>query len=235
MKILALIVARGGSKRLPGKNIKVLGGKPLINWSIDLVKNIKGICDVMVSTDDASIAEIAANSGALVPWLRPEYLARDDTPSVDVVIHATKWYEAEKGNLDGVLLLQPTSPYRNRDDICRGIKLYQDNHYETVIGVSPLKFSLDLVFKINNGLLEPYINQFGENYSVNSSAPAYKVNGSFYLASPKNLEKNKSYYGSKMIPLVMNQIESAIDIDTEADWKMAELCLVLLSANNVSG
>ena len=93
MRILALITARGGSKRLPGKNIRSLGGKPLIVWSINIAKDIAEVVDILVSTDDTEIAEIAKNAGALVPWLRPSELATDTASSVDVFLHALKWYE----------------------------------------------------------------------------------------------------------------------------------------------
>lgn len=84
MRILALISARGGSKRLPGKNIRLLGGKPLVIWSIDVVKNLTEICDILVSTDDPKIADVCKDVGATVPWLRHTYLATDSACSVDV-------------------------------------------------------------------------------------------------------------------------------------------------------
>lgn len=91
MRILALIAARGGSKRLPGKNIRVLGGKPLIVWSIDAARGIPEICDILVSTDDPAIAAVCSEAGAYVPWLRPEGLATDTASSVDVALHALDW------------------------------------------------------------------------------------------------------------------------------------------------
>ncbi len=95
MRILALITARGGSKRIPGKNIRPLGGKPLIVWSINVAKDIVGIVDILVSTDDKNILEVAKNAGALVPWSRPPELATDTASSVDVCLHALDWYEKE--------------------------------------------------------------------------------------------------------------------------------------------
>ena len=138
MRILALIPARAGSKRLPGKNIRRLGGKPLIFWSIDVVTGMSDIVDIMVSTDSPHIAEVAKNSGALVPWLRPDALASDTASSVDVAIHALDWYESEKGLVDGLLLLQPTSPFRTRETVSRGIKLF-DERKCAVIGMSEVQ------------------------------------------------------------------------------------------------
>lgn len=100
MRILALITARGGSKRLPGKNIRVLGGKPMIAWSIDVARGTPEICDILVTTDDPAIATVCAEAGALVPWLRPAELATDTASSVDAALHALDCYEAEKGVVD---------------------------------------------------------------------------------------------------------------------------------------
>ena len=92
MRILALITARGGSQRLPGKNIRTLGSKPLIIWSIDVAKNIPDICDILVSTDDPAIAKVCTEAGAYVPWVLPAELATDTANSVDVALHALGWY-----------------------------------------------------------------------------------------------------------------------------------------------
>ena len=132
MRILAFITARGGSKRLPGKNIRSLGGNPLIVWSIEVAKDISDICDILVSTDDSAIAETAKDAGALVPWLRPEELATDTAKSADVCLHGLEWYESEKGRVDGLLLLQPTSPFRTRETVLRGIELFRKNQYQYV-------------------------------------------------------------------------------------------------------
>ena len=125
MRILALITARSQSKRLPGKNIKFLGGKPLITWSIDIAKNISEVCDILVSTDDPITAKISKDAGASVPWLRPKNLATDTSNSVDVALHALDWFETQKGAVDGILLLQPTSPFRTLEGVRSGINLFK--------------------------------------------------------------------------------------------------------------
>jgi CMP-N,N'-diacetyllegionaminic acid synthase len=135
MRILVLIPARGGSKRLPDKNIRLLGGSPLIVWSINVAKNIPEICDTLVSTDSHEIAEIARNAGATVPWLRPSEMATDSASTTDVCLHALEWYENKHGKVDGLLLLQPTSPFRSRDTILRGIELFRLHKHCSVIGV----------------------------------------------------------------------------------------------------
>ena len=136
MKILALVTARGGSVRLPGKNLRPLGGKPLINWSIEIAQDIPEICEILVSTDNESIADVSREAGALVPWLRPQELSTNEASSVDVALHALNWYEAEKGIVDGLLLLQPTSPFRTRNTVLNGIALYEKMDMLPVVGVS---------------------------------------------------------------------------------------------------
>ena len=131
MKILALITARGGSKRILRKNIRPLGGKPLIVWSINIAKDIAEIVDILVSTDDPKISEVAKNAGAMVPWLRPPELATDTASPVDVCLHALEWYEKENGKIDGLMLLQPTSPFRSRDTILRGNELVREQKTST--------------------------------------------------------------------------------------------------------
>ena len=161
MRILALITARGGSKRIPGKNIRPLGGKPLIVWSIDVAKDIVGIVDILVSTDDKNILEVAKNAGALAPWSRPPELATDTASSVDVCLHALEWYEKENGRIDGLMLLQPTSPFRSRKSVFQGIELFSSHQHRPVIGVSTAKSHPMWCFEIEKGIMRPFIKGGG--------------------------------------------------------------------------
>ena len=120
MKILVLILARGGSKRLPNKNILKLGKKHLINWSIDFAKKIPFVCDILVSTDSKKIGSIARKKGVLVPWLRPKRLSLDKTKSHEAALHAINWYENNIQKVDALMLLQPTSPFRRLKTIKEG-------------------------------------------------------------------------------------------------------------------
>tara|TARA_B100000795_G_C22763888_1_gene424824 strand:+ start:868 stop:1563 length:696 start_codon:yes stop_codon:yes gene_type:complete len=225
MRILALILARGGSKRLPNKNILLLGGKPLITWSIDAAKFISEICEIMVSTDSDQIKEVAKEAGAYVPWLRPDKLSSDESSSVDAAIHALDWYEANHGKVDGLLLLQPTSPFRTSSSIKEGIKLYSKFNFKTVIGVSPTHEHPNWTFKIKHQTLTPLFDKNGLNMRSQDLEPAFIVNGSFYLISPKNLRKNKSFFIEPLIPLIINSKIETIDIDTEEDFHFAKYCL----------
>ncbi|MBT5472173.1 MAG: acylneuraminate cytidylyltransferase family protein [Nitrospina sp.] len=227
MKILALITARGGSKRIPQKNIRILGGKPLIVWSIDVVKGVDKICDTLVSTDDSEIAEIAKNSGAQVPWLRPAELATDEASSAEVALHALDWYEKEKGAVDGLLLLQPTSPFRSRRTINLGIDLFKEQGARPVVGVSPASSHPMWCFKLENNGVKKFIEGPGLNLRSQDLPPAYVINGAFYLISSKDLRKWKSFHHESMVPLLANEPRESLDIDTEWDWMMAESTLQL--------
>lgn len=223
MRILALIPARGGSKRLPGKNIRVLGGKPLIVWSIDVAKAIPDICDILVTTDAPEIAEVAAGAGALVPWHRPPELATDSAKSADVCLHALDWYESAKGKVDGLLLLQPTSPFRSCDSVSRGIKVFRENNYRTVIGVSRAETHPMWSYKIDGLTMHPFVEGGGVLLRSQELPPAYAINGAFYLLKPEDLRRRKSFFSDDMVPLVIEKPEEAIDIDTQWDWNVAEM------------
>jgi CMP-N-acetylneuraminic acid synthetase len=159
MRILALIPARGNSKRLPKKNIRLLAGKPLINWSIEAILGVRSICEVLVSTDNREIAEIAKQAGANVPWLRPSNLATDTSSSVEVALHALDWYESHFEKVDGLLLLQPTSPFRNRKLIEIGINLFSAPDFLPVVGVTPVKNPSNWVFSHEEKYISPFMGK----------------------------------------------------------------------------
>jgi CMP-N,N'-diacetyllegionaminic acid synthase len=225
MRILALITARGGSKRLPGKNTLQLGGKPLVVWSIEVAKDIPGICDLLVSTDDPRIASICEAEGAYVPWLRPDNLATDTASSVDVALHALDWYEAERGVVDGLLLLQPTSPFRTRLTVERGIALFIKHNLQPVLGVSTTHAHPLWTLKIQYDHLVPFMQEHGLETRTQDLPPAYLVNGSFYLITPLELRTCRSFVGRGAIPLIIETPKESLDIDTEWDFKMAEMIL----------
>ena len=231
MRILALITARAGSKRLSGKNIRLLGNKPLIVWSIDVVKNIPEICDILVSTDDKNIASVCKDAGAYVPWLRPEELATDTASSVDVALHALNWYEAKKGLVDGLLLLQPTSPFRTKVNIQRGIELFIKHNFQSIIGVSPTSDHPMWTLKIQDDFLVPFMQEHGIGIRSQDLPPSYVMNGYFYLIAPKELRVQHSFIGPKTLPLLIKSSQEALDIDTEWDYKVAEFIVENLYEN----
>lgn len=222
MKILALITARGGSKRLPGKNLRSLGGMPLVVWSINAAKDNIDICDILVSTDDRKIAAVCKKAGALVPWLRPSELATDTSSSVDAALHSLDWYEEEKGSIDGLLLLQPTSPYRTRSTVQRGIELYKQYGCQSVLGVSPAHSHPMWTLKTCGDHLVPFMEKREFGLRSQDLTPVYVVNGSFYLIKPSELREHRSFVNDKAIPLFITSEKESLDIDTEWDWLIAE-------------
>lgn len=227
MKILALIPARGGSKRLPGKNIRLLGGKPLIAWSIDVVKCIPEICDILVSTDDAAIAAVSKEAGALVPWLRPAELSTDTASSIDVALHALDWYEAEKGTVDGLLLLQPTSPFRTTDTVKRAVAMFEKEHgRHPVVSVSPASCHPAWCFRRTDDGIEPFLGWDAIGGRSQDLEPAWTLNGAVYLIAPVVLRTAPTFVTQAAQILTMNNLKEGMDIDTSSDF---ELCEEMLS------
>ena len=221
MRILAVIPARGGSKRLPGKNIRPLAGRPLIVWSIDAARGIPEICDCLVSTDDPAIADVARGSGAFVPWLRPGPLATDVAGSVDVALHALDWYEESAGPVDGLLLLQPTSPFRTRQTIRAGIDQFGANGRPPVVSVSTARVHPMWTVTIEGGRLVPFMKDHGLSTRSQDLPPCYVVNGILYLIAPADLRRERSFVAGA-VALVVDSPREIVDIDTEEDWILAE-------------
>ena len=222
MKILAIIPARQGSKRVPGKNIRNLGGKPLILWTLEIAKRLSRVCDTLISTDGQEIASIAKEAGGLVPWLRPEELSSDTATSLDVVLHAADWYESVRGSVDGLLLLQPTSPFRSAAEMEQGINTFSDNPDTSVVGVSPALNHPQWTFKIEGAQLVPFLGREGLKIRSQDLPPAYCINGTFYLISPQTLRRERSFFLAGSMPLISENPGSRIDIDTEEDGREAE-------------
>ncbi len=230
MRILAVIPARGGSKRVPRKNVRPLGGIPLIVWSIESAKGIGEICDILVSTDDPATADIARGAGALVPWLRPAELATDTASPVDVCLHALDWYERERGHVEGLLLLQPCSPFRRRGSIVEGIELFRTHRHRSVIGVSPAESHPMWCFRIEKETMHPFVEGANRNSRSQDLPPAYVINGAFYLIAPAELRSVRAFRNADTVPLVMSDPRERIDIDTEWHWKKAEFALTTSGA-----
>ena len=233
MKILALIPARGGSKRLPGKNIKMLGGLPLIAWTIRAVSDSGCCADVLVSTDDPAIAEIAREHGAHVPWLRPPELSTDTASSVDMAIHAVDAYETMSGPVDGLLLLQPTSPFRTSDSIKRAVNLFcESDGWHPVVSVSPASSHPAWCFRQKQEGMEPFLGWSELKKRSQDLEPAWMLNGAIYLISPNRLRNEKSFLTLDAQPLLMTDINESIDVDTMADFELCKSMLLQKSTTN---
>lgn len=224
-RLLAIVPARGGSKRIPRKNVRPLGGTPLINWSIAGAIATGLFEQVLVSTDDLEIATVASDAGALVPWLRPAELATDTASTNDVLRHALTWYENNYGQIDAIALLQPTSPFRHYLSIQEAVQMFlsqSKNDRQTVVSVSPAKTPPEWCFHINDNKLTPIMGWEHLGKRSQDLQAAFQITGSIYVASSEIIRASKPLLTQGTLPYVTDRPEEAIDIDTEADWRLAE-------------
>lgn len=228
MRILGLITARGGSKGILRKNIRELHGKPLIEHTIHVALAASNLFHrVIVTTDDEQIASISRLAGADVPFMRPQELAKDETPTLPVLQHAIEYVEQNDGiTIDWVMILQPTSPLRTIEDIEAAICLAKAGDCDTVVSVRkannchPFKMK-----KIDTGgLLVPFIDGCVEPERRQDLSPdAYQRNGAIYMVRRDRLLENR-LYGDKIRPYIMPD-DRSVDIDTHLDFKLAETLL----------
>lgn len=223
MKILALILARGGSKRIPRKNLQEVGGKTLIQRTLESVKGVGDICDILVSTDNKEIGEIAQQNGALVPWLRPKNLSGDRVSSVDSALHALDYYEGRNGSVDALLLLQPTSPFRSKRQVSKGITLFKNGSNKSIVGVTLVNQHPYWTYRIEKNKLIPFVNDGTASIRSQDLPKVFIPTGSFYLISPSELRNYQSFITENSIPLIITNPSEAIDIDTDWDLKIAKL------------
>lgn len=228
MLVLGVIPARGGSKGVPGKNVALVGGKPLIVWTIETARAARTLDRLVVSTDSPAIADVAAAHGAETPFLRPSELAKDDTPGIDPILHAVRWLEEREGyRPDIVVALQPTSPLRTAADIDAAVALCGSHEVEAVVSVTPAG-------------QHPYwmkrIDEWGYLHDLDSLEPTgsvlrrqdlplvYALNGAIYLARRDLLLRRRTWYGDRTRAYVMPPGRS-LDIDTPWDLHLADLLL----------
>lgn len=226
--VLAVIPARGGSKGVPRKNIRLVGGKPLIAYTIEPALAVKDrLHRLIVSTDDAEIADVATRYGAEAPFLRPADLGGDKVPMVPVLQHAVRTIEKMDGiHLDWVLLLQPTCPFRSQEDILAALDLAAAGGCDLVISVvRVLAHHPILMKKIENDQLLPFVIEEKEGTRRQDyTPPAYMRNGSIYLTRRDNLMENNSIWGQVIRPYIMPE-ERSVNVDSELDMKLVEFIL----------
>ena len=220
MTRVALIPARGGSKGILRKNIKLFNSKPLIYWTIKAAQESSQVDRVIVSTEDEEIADIAKSYSAEVPFLRPKELAKDDTPGIDPVIHALQ----NVLNIDDLLLLQPTSPLRRSIDIDKIFKLKSEFKSDSAVSLNLSQKHLNLFFKVDSDLKISPISENFKEYPRQQYSKMYTLNGALYLSTKESILRNKSLFSSRTIGYVMPE-EYSIDIDTPLDWEIAEFLM----------
>jgi N-acylneuraminate cytidylyltransferase len=222
MKNLAIIPARGGSKRIPHKNIKPFLGKPIIAYSIEIAIKSGLFQEIMVSTDDTEIAKIAEKYGANIPFLRSGKNSDDKATLNDVLIEVVNKYKEKQQSFDYICLILPTAPLITIDNLKKGLNLLQNSTFDSVRPIVRFSFPIQRAFKLkSNHEVEP---MFPEHFYKRSQdlEPAYHDSGQFYwIKGNKNLLTNKGAFE-------ISEIE-AQDIDNETDWKLAELKYKILN------
>lgn len=217
--LLILVPARGGSKRLPGKNLKYLGDRSLLAHTADAVA-ASGLQEpIVLSTDDTAIAEAGRQLGMLVPFVRPAALADDDAPTEAAVLHALDWYvETHGSDPDAIMVLQPTSPFRGGGMLRAAVDALVDKaNVDSVIGMTAIHLPASKVYFVTQaGVAEPVGGV--------SRRPLYQPSGAVYLTRTTAFRRDNSLYAGTILPLVTDSLR-ALDIDTQEDWRLAEALL----------
>jgi len=222
--MLVIIPARGGSKGVPKKNIRMLGGKPLIHWTIEAAMNAMNVDRVILSTDDDEIAEVCKPTGIEIPFMRPKELAQDGSLAIDNYIYTIDRLNNEYDfNVNEFVVLLPTVPFRNSYDIDTSITLFKDKKADSVISCTELQHPLEWVFSIEQDGIIKRDNDISTEDLMNrqTSNVQYIPNGGVYVFNSNILKYNYSYYSDKTYAHIM-PAERSIDIDTELDFNFSE-------------
>jgi len=229
MKILALIPARSGSKRVPNKNIRRLAGKPLIVYTIEAALKSKRINRVIVSTDSQQIASIAKEHGAEIPFIRPKEISQSNSTEMEFFNHALNWLQDhEKYEPDLIVLLYPTSPLRKVESIDSAIEeILKHPEADSLRSVKLCTEHPYKMWTIEGKYLKPFVKNGDPNshtFSYQSLPTVYIQNASIYITKPATIRNKKSPTGDIIIPFIMNEQES-IDINNPIDFTLAEIVI----------
>ena len=226
LRILGLVPARGGSKGVPGKNVRPLAGHTLLEYTARAARE-SGVLDrIILSTDSPEIAEAGRRAGLEVPFMRPAALATDDTPMVPVIQHALTEVSEHGWSPDIVVLLQPTSPLRRPAHIRDAIGMLRDTSADSVVTVVevPRHLSPDYVMRIEGGRLKPFLPDGARVTRRQDARPAYSRDGTVYAFRRSTVERTGGIYGEDCRPLLIDACDS-LSIDSPADWDEAERLL----------
>lgn len=223
--ILGIIPARGGSKGLPGKNIRRINGKPLIAWTIYASKESKYLDEAIVSTDSKAIAQVAEKFGGRAPFLRPDELSKDTSASIDVIFHGIQYMKSQENkSFDIVLMLEPTSPLRDSYDIDRAIEqLIDHTTAKSIAGICEVEAAHpDFLITLENGLLKSDRNFVVKRRQELDSHFFYE--GSIYMSYIDSLYKTKNFYHNECLGYVVPKWK-AFEVDDEVDFMLIEYLL----------
>jgi len=230
MDLVAIIPARSGSKRLPGKNLLPIGGKPMLQWTIEAALGAKSVKRVIVSTEDPATAEVARKAGAEVPFQRPAQLADDQASNVDVTLHALHWIQQHDGQMPStVVLLQPSSPLRTAADIDAARELMLLKQATCLLSVSELGFQTSWIKAVDaESVLLP-----GDQAPGAEAGRLCMFNGAIFMIESGVLQETKKFLQPRTVAYIMPR-ERSIDIDTRYDFFQAEqLLLASLASGGV--
>lgn len=224
MKILFVVTARGGSKGVPRKNIKLLGGMPLIAYKIIAAQKCRYEKRILVSTDDEEIAKVGRKYGAEVPFMRPAELSTDSASSADVVLHAMNWIkDNSKEKYDYVCLLEPSSPFASYKDFDKAFELIQEADADTLLGMKEVDVTSNFIHSLDeDGKLSEFYYAIKDLKSIRrqDQAKEYTMNGCMYIAKWDYFMKNKLFHSENSVPYIMSE-ENSIEIDTMLDYEIA--------------
>lgn len=233
MKI-AVIPARGGSKRIPRKNIKMFGGKPVIAWSIDAALQSACFDRIIVSTDDKEIAEVAKEYGAEVPFMRPTELSDDYTATTSVIAHAIEWQQLHGEAPSAVCCIYATAPFVRAVDLLQGFNMLNKLGCDYVFSVTSYAFPIQRAIKLNKeGRVEMFQSECFNTRSQDLEE-SYHDAGQFYWGRPEAWLVGKPVFSADSAPIILPRYRVQ-DIDTLEDWVRAELLLKIMEAELISG
>ena len=221
-KVVAIIPARGGSKRIPYKNIRNFHGKPIIAWSIIAAKKSGIFDDIIVSTDSQRIADVAKKYGAITPFIRPDSISDDFTGTNDVIKHAAKWYIENVGDIDYICGIYPTAPFLTSSVLVDGFHRLVNSNAAFVFSAVGYSYPIQRAFLISKNDRVQMLNK--ENISKRSQdlEKSYHDAGQFYWGLTSSFINNLNLYSDESIPMIL-PAHLAHDIDDEEDWKYAEM------------
>lgn len=224
-KILGLITARGGSKRVPKKNSRALCGRPLIAWTIDEAEKSAFIDRLIVSTDDEEIADVARDYGAEVPFLRPSALAADGTSTIEVILHVLNRVQGNDRPYDLLVLLQPTSPLRTWKDIDAAIELLFSKNAKSVVSVCEVDHHPYWANMLpDDGCMKDFLRPEWKDKDSRELPCFYRLNGAVFVVYADYIRKYRSFFGKETFAYIMPQ-ERSVDIDSHIDFLFAEALL----------
>lgn len=222
VKTLVIVPARSGSKGIADKNIKLLGGKPLLEWTANTIQ-AAALAEslAILSTDSEQYAEVGRAAGLQVPFIRPTALANDHASGLAVIEHALHWFKQQYTYLpEQILLLQPTSPFRSAGVLQQALDILKKEQADGVVSCKAIYRDLTTLFSVEAGFLKPLSTETTQTRRQDK-APLLTPNGSLYLCKTSVILAKHSLYGERTVPLLMED-KMNLDIDTLADWAMAE-------------